>query len=221
MPVICALLDAPREDWERFALWTDAVFKAFTFPFSADEVPDVLRAWSELEDYVDDMVARRRHTPTDDLLSDLIRAEHDGDRLNGGQLPHARRRAAAGRHGHHPQPSGRIDRDYFCEHPQQWKLERDNPDLAVPAVNETRCHSRISNTLLRVVTEDVELAGALFPEGTMVVATPLRPTVIPRSTTIPSGSDITREGLPPIMSFGGVVHYCVGANLARLRSPRR
>lgn len=66
------------EDWEKFALWTDfalwteVVFKAFPFPFSADEVPDVLRGWGELDDYVDDMVARRRHTLTDDLLSDLF-----------------------------------------------------------------------------------------------------------------------------------------------------
>src|SRR5262245_47696859 len=83
VPIICALLGAPREDWQQFSLWTDQIFKAFSFPFTLDDVPEVMRAWGELDDYVDDMVALRRHTLTDDLLSDLIRAEHDGDRLNG------------------------------------------------------------------------------------------------------------------------------------------
>jgi hypothetical protein len=49
-------------------------------------VLEVMRAWGELDDYVDNMVARCRHTLTEDLLSDLIRAEHDGDRLNTEEL---------------------------------------------------------------------------------------------------------------------------------------
>jgi len=214
VPVICALLGAPREDWEQFALWTDVVFKAFTFPFSADEVPEVLSAWGELDDYVDDMVDRRRHTLTDDLLSDLIRAEHDGDRLNGEEL---RMLAAAlllaGTDTTRNQVAASIE--ILCDHPQQWELLRDNPDLAVPAVNETMRHSGISNALLRVVTEDVELAGVLFPEGTMVFANTAAANRDPAIYDDPDRFDITREGLPPIMSFGAGMHYCVGANLAR------
>ncbi|MFI5509764.1 cytochrome P450 [Mycobacterium sp. NPDC051804] len=215
VPVICALLGAPREDWEQFALWTDVVFKAFTFPFSADEVPDVLRAWGELDDYVDDMVARRRHTLTDDLLSDLIRAEHDGDRLSGKEL---RMLAAAlllaGTDTTRNQVAASIE--ILCDHPRQWELLRDNPGLAVPAVYETMRHSGISNALLRVVTEDVELAGVFFPEGTMVFANTAAANRDPTIYDDPDRFDITREGLPPIMSFGAGVHYCVGANLARL-----
>lgn len=214
VPVICALLGAPREDWEQFSLWTDVVFKAFTFPFSADEVPDVLRAWGELDDYVDDMVARRRHTLTDDLLSDLIRAEHDGDRLNGDEL---RMLAAAlllaGTDTTRNQVAASIE--ILCDHPRQWELLRDNPELAMPAVNETMRHSGISNALLRVVTEDVELAGVLFPEGTMVFANTAAANRDPAIYDDPDRFDITREGLPPIMSFGAGMHYCVGANLAR------
>lgn len=47
---------------------------------------------------------------------------------------------------------------------------RDNPDLSAPAVNETMRHSGISNALLRAVAHDLELAGVLFPAGTMVFA---------------------------------------------------
>jgi cytochrome P450 len=215
VPIICALLGAPREDWQQFALWTDTVFKAFRFPFTVDEVPEVMRAWGELDDYVDDMVARRRHTLTDDLLSDLIRAEHDGDRLNGEEL---RMLAAAlllaGTDTTRNQVAASID--VLCDHPDQWELLRDTPALAQAAVNETMRHSPISNSLVRTVTEDVELAGVLFPAGTTVFANTAAANRDPTIYDDPDRFDITREGLPPILTFGAGVHFCLGANLARL-----
>ena len=86
VPIICALLGAPRGDWQQFSLWADDIFKAFSFTFGAAQEPIVVRAWGPLDEYVNDMVARRRHNLTDDLLSDLIHAEDDGDRLNAAEL---------------------------------------------------------------------------------------------------------------------------------------
>jgi cytochrome P450 len=215
VPVICALLGAPREDWQQFSLWTDQIFKAFSFPFATDEVPAVMRAWGELDDYVDDMVARRRLTLSDDLLSDLIRAEHDGDRLNTEEL---RMLAAAlllaGTDTTRNQVAASID--ILCEHPDQWEVLRDTPNLAQSAVDETMRHSPISNLLLREVTEDVELGGVLFPAGTMVFANTAAANRDPAIYDDPDRVDITRQGLPPILTFGAGMHYCLGANLARL-----
>jgi cytochrome P450 len=215
VPVICALLGAPREDWEQFSLWTDTIFKAFSFPFSVDEVPEVMRAWGELDDYVDEMVDRRRHTLTDDLLSDLIRAEHEGDRLNAEELRGlAAALLLAGTDTTRNQVAASID--VLCDHPEQWTLLRDKPDLAMPAVNETMRHSPISSSLLRAVTEDVELAGFLFPAGTMVFANTAVANRDPAIYDDPDRFDITRERLPPILTFGAGMHFCLGANLARL-----
>src|ERR1700742_4321730 len=50
VPVICALLGAPREDWQQFSVWADNIFKAFTFPFAADGAPEVMRNWTDLDD---------------------------------------------------------------------------------------------------------------------------------------------------------------------------
>ena len=215
VPVICALLGAPREDWQRFAVWTDEVFKAFTFPFTVDDVPNVMRAWGELDDYVDDMVARRKHTLTDDLLSDLIRAEHDGDRLTAEEL---RMLAAAlllaGTDTTRNQVAASID--VLCQHPDQWELLRETPGLAMRAVDETMRHSPISNALLRRVSEDVELAGGVFPAGTMVFANTAAANRDPAIYDDPGRVNITPEGLPPILTFGAGVHFCLGANLARL-----
>src|SRR6516165_2556880 len=215
VPVICALLGAPREDWQQFSLWTDRIFKAFSFPFTVDDVPEVMRAWGELDDYVDAMVARRRHTLTEDLLSDLIRAEHDGDRLSAEELRMlAAAMLLAGTDTTRNQVAASIE--VLCEHPDQWELLRNTPGLAIAAVDETMRHSPIAGSVLRVVAEDVELAGVRFPAGTIILANTAAANRDPAIYDDPNRLDITREGLPPILNFGAGVHYCLGANLARL-----
>jgi cytochrome P450 len=215
VPVICALLGAPREDWQQFALWADDVFKAFGFAFDPHDMPEIMRAWGELDDYVDDMVARRRHTLTDDLLSDLIRAEDDGDRLTADEL---RMMAAglllAGTDTTRNQVAASID--VLCDHPDQWQLLRDNPDLAMSAVNETMRHSPTAGATMRATAEDVELAGVVIPAGTIVLTNTAAANRDPAIYDDPSRFDITRTGAPPILTFGAGVHYCLGANLARL-----
>ena len=55
VPIICALLGAPREDWQQFSSWADDVFRAFSFTVDLRQIePVVMRAWRQLDDYVDD-----------------------------------------------------------------------------------------------------------------------------------------------------------------------
>jgi cytochrome P450 len=215
VPIICALLGAPREDWQQFSLWADDVFKAFSFTVDLREVePVVMRAWRELDDYVDEMVARRRHSLTDDLLSDLIRAEDDGDRLNAAELRMlAGGLLLAGTDTTRNQVAASVH--VLCEHPEQWELLREQPELAMRAVEETMRHSPIAGGTLRRVVEDVELDGYIFPVGTTVLVNTAAANRDPAVYDDPDRVDITREGAPPILTFGGGVHYCLGANLAR------
>jgi cytochrome P450 len=215
IPIICALLGAPREDWQQFSLWADDVFKAFSFSYDPSQESDVMRAWGELDDYVDDMVARRRHSLTEDLLSDLIRAEDDGDRLTAGEL---RMLAAgfllAGTDTTRNQLAASMH--VLCEHPDQWALLRERPDLAANAVDETMRHATIASGTLRIVAEDAEFGGYLFPAGTVVIA---NTSAANRDNAVyedPDRFDITRESALAVLTFGGGVHYCLGANLARL-----
>jgi cytochrome P450 len=103
----------------------------------------------------------------------------------------------------------------LCEHPDQWALLRDNPDLAMHAVEETMRHSPIAGGTLRLVVDDVDLEGYLFPAGTMVLVNTFAANRDPSVYDNPDRVDITREGAPAILTFGGGVHYCLGANLAR------
>jgi cytochrome P450 len=215
VPVVCALLGAPSEDWEQFSLWADDVFKAFSFGFTPDLEPVVMRAWTEMDAYVDDMVARRRHTLTDDLLSDLIRAEHDGHRLD---IVELRMMASglllAGTDTTRNQVAGSID--VMIDHPDQWELLRDDPDLAMTAVDETMRHSPIVGATMRAATEDVELAGVVIPAGTMVITNTAAANRDPAIYDDADRFDISRRGIPAIVTFGAGVHYCLGANLARV-----
>jgi cytochrome P450 len=215
VPIIAALLGAPREDWQRFALWADVIFQAFSF--TADIHPleeSVMQAWGELDEYVDDMVAQRRHSLSDDLISDLIRAEEDGDRIDATELQMlAGGLLLAGTDTTRNQVAASVQ--VLCEHPDQWELLRDNPDLAMPAVEETMRHSPIAGGALRVVADDVELDGYIFPAGSMVLVNTFAANRDPAVYDDPDRVDITREGAPAILTFGGGVHYCLGANLAR------
>lgn len=215
VPIICALLGAPREDWQLFSRWADEIFTAFTFnPDGVDEA-FVMRAWGELDDYVDEMVARRRHTPTDDLLSDLIRAEDEGDRLNAAELRMlAGGLLLAGTDTTRNQLAGSIDA--LVDHPDQWALLAEDPELAANAVEETIRHSPIGSGTLRTVAEDTDFAGHLFPAGTMVIVNTLAANRDPAVYDDPDRFDITRSGAPAVLTFGGGIHYCLGANLARL-----
>jgi cytochrome P450 len=76
-PVICALLGTPRHDRRLFSGWANDIKKIFDWNLAADQAC-ILTAWQQLDDYLEDMVAGRRHTLTDDLISELIRAEDDG-----------------------------------------------------------------------------------------------------------------------------------------------
>lgn len=215
VPIICALLGAPREDWQQFSLWADDVFKAFSFTVDLREVePVVMRAWRELDDYVDEMVERRRHSLTDDLLSDLIRAEDEGDRLDAAELRMlAGGLLLAGTDTTRNQVAASVQ--VLCEHPEQWELLRQRPELAMRAVEETMRHSPIACGTLRLVVEDAVLDGHSFPAGTAVLMNTFAANRDPAVYDDPDRVDITRDAAPPILTFGGGVHYCLGANLAR------
>jgi cytochrome P450 len=214
IPIICALLGASAEDWQQFSDWTDDIFKAFSWDVAAHE-RTILASWEELDAYIDDMVAQRRHTLTDDLISELIRAEDDGDHLNAEEL---RMLAAgllmAGTDTTRNQLAASVH--VLCDHPDQWALLSRHPELANNAVEETMRHSPIVGFALRIALEDVHIAGVMIPAGTLVVANTAAANRDPAFYDDPDRLDITRKDAPAMQSFGAGMHYCLGANLARL-----
>jgi len=213
VPVICELLGAPPRDCHLFSAWADEFFKTFTWN-AAEHEPEILQAWGELDDYVDGMVADRRQSPTEDLLSDLIRAEDDGDRLSMAELRMlAGGLLMAGTDTTRNQLAAAVD--VLCDHPDQWQLLADHPELTMKAVEELMRFYPVTFGVMRMTTEDVEYEGVVIPAATFVT---VNTAAANRDSAVyedPDRLDITREGAAPMQSFGAGAHYCLGANLAR------
>jgi cytochrome P450 len=213
VPIISALLGAPREDWKLFSDWADDFFKLFSWNVAEYE-NDILTAWAQLDDYIDEMVASRRESLTEDLISELIRAEDDGDRLSISEL---RMLAAgilmAGTDTTRNQVAAALD--VFCDYPEQWALLAEHPELAMKAVEEAMRFCPVIFGALRTTVEDVELGGVLIPCGTFVMCNTAAANHDADVYVEPERFDITREGTPPMQTFGAGAHYCLGANLAR------
>ncbi len=216
IPVICALLGAPREDWQQFSRWAEDIFKIVSFDCDlAEEEPVVLKAWGEFDDYIDDMIASRRRHLTDDLISELIRIEDGGDRLDAGELRMlAFSILVAGTDTIRSQLAASTQ--VLCDHPGQWAKLADEPDLAMRTVEETMRHSPSMCSTVRSVAEDVEIGEYTFPAGTFIIVNTYAANRDSAVYDSPTLFDISRDEPPPILTFGGGVHYCLGANLARL-----
>ncbi|NVN51810.1 cytochrome P450 [Mycolicibacterium hippocampi] len=214
IPIICELLGTRREDWNLFSEWADDIFKVFDWNV-AEDGPDIVRAWRALESHLDTMVASRRDELTDDLLSDMMRAEIDGDRLSHQELlTLAATLLMAGTDTTRNQLAAAVE--VFCDHPDQWTLLAENPELAPQAVEEVMRYAPVIFSTLRIAVDDVELAGHTVPAGTLVIANTAAANRDPEVYPNPDRFDITRADAPAMLTFGGGVHYCLGSHLARI-----
>jgi cytochrome P450 len=213
-PIICALLGVPRQDWQLFSAWADDIKKVFDWNV-ANDGPAIEAAWAELDAYLEEMLAQRRNNLTDDLISDLIRAEEDGDRLSRRELVMlASTLLIAGTDTTRNQLAAAV---YFlAQHPDQWALLGQHPELAGNAVNELMRYCPIVFALVRVASEDVYLGGVTIPAGSLVVANIASAHRDPAVYDDPDRLDISRELSSPLLSFGSGGHYCLGSHLARL-----
>jgi cytochrome P450 len=216
VPIICRLLGAPEEDWKLFSRWAADLLRVFNFNFPAD-LPVIMAAQDEMGTYVRELIERRRHDPHDDLLTDLIAVEEAGDRLAPEELESMAVAVLVGGTDTTRNQLG-LTVALFTEHPDQWALLAERPELAGRAVEESmRLFGAIAGTA-RFASEDIEYRGVVFPKDCVVstsfVAANIDPEVFPGAETF----DLTRDApaaAPPHLSFGSGMHFCLGAWLAR------
>jgi cytochrome P450 len=213
IPIISGLLGAPRQDWQLFSDWADDIFKLLSWNV-ANDTPVIMAAFDELDAYVEDMVARRRHHLTDDLISELIRAEDNGDRLTADELIMlAEGLLMAGTDTTRNQLSAAVQA--LCDHPEQWDLLAAHPELAPQAVEELMRYNPVIFGTIRQPVEDVELDGVTVPTGTYLLVNTAAANRDPAVFNDPDRLDITRNRPATMLTFGGGIHYCLGAHLAR------
>jgi cytochrome P450 len=213
IPIICELLGAPPEDWKLFSAWATDIFRLFNNNL-AEDLPLIMRAGEELNDYVSEMIAERRANPRADLLSDLIAIEEEGDRLSTEEMAMlAQAVLMAGTDTTRNQLACSVA--LFTEYPDQWALLGERPELAGRAVEESMRYLGAVRGTARVASEDVVYRDVLFPQGTLVAVSLAGANRDPEAFEDPDGFDITRERGTAQMTFGAGIHFCMGAALAR------
>jgi cytochrome P450 len=216
IPVICALVGVEADRWEDMSRWASDIL--LSLRLDAGQFLDRIEAaQAELDDFITELIEQRRARPGDDLLSNLIGVEEEGDRLSSSELLSVvAMMLVAGTDTTRNQLSTVIHT--FAEHPDQWALLRSRPELTANAVEEAIRWHPATEGLPRFAVEDIEIGGHLVPAGTVVVLMSMSANhdteALPGADTF----DITRSAPDGwhLLTFGGGIHYCLGANLARL-----
>ena len=215
--VICGMLGVPHQDHERFEGWTQVLNnRSVTGIDDAEQRERGARALTEFGEYVAAIIADRRKDPADDLVSQLIATEAEGDKMDETELV-AMIVEMIG--GGHDTTANTIANGVLTllMHPEQFqKLARD-PDLIPSAVEEIlRYRSAVQLSLNRLATEDVTYGGVTIPAGSMVVLSLAGANRDPALLEDGEAFDVSRDvGDNRHLSFGFGAHHCLGASLAR------
>jgi cytochrome P450 len=212
--VIATVMGAPLSDAPRLHHWSNWIQRQFSADL-ADKRDVIEQAVVEFYAYVGDLLEARRSDPGDDLISRLLAAEHEGDRLSDVELVNLVLNVLIGGVDTSQSQLAHAVR-LLASHPDQWELLASDPSLAGRAVEEALRFEPIVPFTARIVTEEFSYRDVSFPVGTIVMVSAFTGNRDPSVFAAPDSFDITadRDRAKPL-SFGAGIHYCLGANVAR------
>jgi cytochrome P450 len=211
--VIAEVMGAPLSDAPRLHHWSNWIQRQFDAQSLITERQLIEEAVAEFYAYEDELINARRDRPGDDLITDLIQAEEEGDRLSDDELRNLTLNILVGGVDTSQSQLAHAVR-LLAEHPDQWEeLRADPAGLALSAVEEALRYEPITPLTARITTGEVEHRGITFPADTIVLISAWHAN---REGIEPDAFDITADRpRARVLTFGAGIHYCVGANLAR------
>jgi len=221
IPIIVAseIIGIPSSDREQFRQAFERTAVLMAPKQSEESWAQGLEAGRWIGRYIRSLIAERRGAPTGDLISALIEAEEDGNRLTEAELSSAISTiyTAAGTTTERLISSGIM---LLLTHPDQWEAVKTDRKLIDPALEEMlRFHHPFQSTSTnRRCTVDTEIGGKIIRAGDTVRvglgAANRDPEVFPD----PDRFDIHRKMPAPLLSFGAGPHFCIGAALVRFET---
>jgi hypothetical protein len=213
--MIAAVMGAPLEDAPRLHEWANLIQGQFDPIKVANELPALERAAAEFVEYTEDLLRKRKDAPADDLISKLIAAEEEGDRLDEDEMVHLVSAVLVGGVDTTQSQLAHGMR-LFAERPEQWDLLAEDPELVPAAVEEVLRFEPIAPLTARITLEPVEFRDVEFPEGTVVLACALTANHDPEQYEAPDELDVRADrGRAKALTFGAGPHFCLGSSLAR------
>lgn len=215
--VICEMMGVPLADRPRFTEWTGDATHLLVAEFAPEDVVQRgLAAAGQLAAYFQELIAERRASPGEDMLSHLIRAEEEGDRLTPSELlTQSIGLLIAG----FETTIGLIANGVYqlLRHPDELARLRRDPGLIATAVDECLRFDGPIGATLRILHEDAEFSGVRIQKDSRVLALLDSANRDPEKFPEPERFDVGRTPNEHL-SFGGGVHHCLGAHLARMEA---
>ena len=213
--VICDLLGIPKSDQVEFTQGTRISGRLIDpTPMTPEELAQANENTTEALAYYESLCDARRANPEDDLLTALVQSETEHGKLSREELTaNISLLFGAG----HETTVNLLGNALLALHrnPDQLALLQQNNDLLETAVDEFLRYDSSVQLSGRGVLEPTEIAGHELPEGREVLTLLAAANRDPREFADPDVLDVTRSGSKPL-SFGGGIHYCLGAALARM-----
>ncbi|GHJ45294.1 cytochrome P450 hydroxylase [Catellatospora sp. TT07R-123] len=212
LQVICELLGVPMADRESFRNWSNTIVAGAYAP--PEETGKAIMA---MVGYVRELIAARRAEPDDALMSALISATDDGDRLTEDELTSMVFLLLIAGHETTVNLIGN-GMHLLLGHPEQADRLRADPSLLPAAIEEfLRIESPVKTATVRLTKEPVDFDGVVVPAGAVVMVSLLSANHDPDAFGDPDRFDPARTDNQHL-AFGHGLHYCLGAPLARLEA---
>ncbi|WJE55050.1 cytochrome P450 [Bacillus cereus] len=212
--VISEMLGIPKDDQEKFRIWSHAVIAS---PETPEEIKEMEEKLYEFITYLQYLVDVKREEPKEDLVSALIQAESEGSKLSAPELySMIMLLIVAG----HETTVNLITNTVLAllENPDQMQLLKDKPELIDSAIEEgLRYYSPVEVTTARWAAEPFMIHDQEIRNGDMVIISLASANRDENVFENPEVFDITRENNRHI-AFGHGSHFCLGAPLARLEA---
>jgi hypothetical protein len=216
--VFCEMFGVPDGETSQVREWTSKVAKNLDPVMSAEERADCMRGHDDMYAFLEHLIEEKRHRPADDILTSLVHAEEDGDKLSRDELTTQVLTLYVA--GHEPTTSligrGLLE---LLRRPDQMELLRAQPDLLGNAVLEFLRFDGPNQFVRRIATREMPLGGRTIEAGQVLFLCIGSANRDPERWGDDAGElDIRRADAGQHLQFGSGVHRCLGSHLARLQA---